>query len=167
MYKHILVTLDGSSNSEAVLVEAARLAGPETKVTLFSVAELSPAVTPPPHALVVGAVPAPGGVVNLPEQAPYESRDQAIVRAKTERLEYLAPHAVALRDAGLDVAVEVSLGEAAEEVIRRAKAPDVDVIMMATHGRTGLGRLVFGSVAERILREAGKPVLLVRPDGLK
>ncbi len=53
-------------------------------------------------------------------------------------------------------------GEAATEILRMAKETKCDVIVMGTHGRTGLGRFLMGSVAERVLRKAACPVLTVK-----
>ena len=53
-------------------------------------------------------------------------------------------------------------GSVAEEIIRAAEKEHIDVIAMATHGRSGLQRVVYGSVAEHVLRSSTKPVLLVR-----
>ena len=54
-------------------------------------------------------------------------------------------------------------GEAAQEIVKAAKELDVDLIVMATHGRTGIEHFLLGSVAERVVREAERPVLTVRP----
>jgi nucleotide-binding universal stress UspA family protein len=54
-------------------------------------------------------------------------------------------------------------GDAAREIAEVAWLERIDLIVMATHGRTGLARLVLGSVATRTLQTAGVPVLLVRP----
>jgi len=57
----------------------------------------------------------------------------------------------------------LKLGNAAEQIIQFAEKSSVDLVAMTTHGRSGLQRWVFGSVAERILREGNTPLLLVRP----
>jgi nucleotide-binding universal stress UspA family protein len=57
----------------------------------------------------------------------------------------------------------VRIGPPAAEIIRYASDRDVDVIVMGTHGRTGLGHLVMGSVAEQVVRGAACPVLTLRP----
>ena len=54
-------------------------------------------------------------------------------------------------------------GEAATEIVRVAKERDVDIIVIASHGRTGLGRILFGSTAEAVVRHAACPVLVVKP----
>ena len=54
-------------------------------------------------------------------------------------------------------------GEAASEIVRVAKERDVDLIVISSHGRTGLGRILFGSTAESVVRHASCPVLVVKP----
>jgi nucleotide-binding universal stress UspA family protein len=54
-------------------------------------------------------------------------------------------------------------GEAATEIVRVAKEREVDIIVIASHGRTGLGRILFGSTAEAVVRHAACPVLVVKP----
>jgi nucleotide-binding universal stress UspA family protein len=76
--------------------------------------------------------------------------------------EYLAPIAAALRAKGIDVSWQVRRGRPAEEIVSGARDAHVDLIAMATHGRTGLGRLLFGSVAEDVLRHAPVPVFMIR-----
>ncbi|MFW6129420.1 MAG: universal stress protein [Candidatus Aminicenantaceae bacterium] len=53
-------------------------------------------------------------------------------------------------------------GEAATEINRAAKEENIDLIVIATHGETGLGHLIFGSVAEKVVRNASSPVLTIR-----
>jgi len=54
-------------------------------------------------------------------------------------------------------------GEAASEIVRVAKERKVDLIVISSHGRTGLGRIIFGSTAESVVRHATCPVLVVKP----
>jgi nucleotide-binding universal stress UspA family protein len=65
--------------------------------------------------------------------------------------------------AGLDVEELVVHGEAAAEIVRVAKDRQVDLIVISSHGRTGLGRILFGSTAEAVVRHAPCPVLVVKP----
>ncbi len=65
--------------------------------------------------------------------------------------------------AGLDVEELIVHGEAASEIVRVAKERSVDLIVVSSHGRTGLGRILFGSTAEAIVRHAPCPVLVVKP----
>src|SRR2546423_1202738 len=65
--------------------------------------------------------------------------------------------------AGLDVEEVIAHGEAASEIVRVARERDVDLIVISSHGRTGLGRMLFGSTAESVVRHAHCPVLVVKP----
>jgi nucleotide-binding universal stress UspA family protein len=65
--------------------------------------------------------------------------------------------------AGLDIEEVIVHGEAASEIVRVAKERKVDLIVVSSHGRTGLGRILFGSTAEAVVRHALCPVLVVKP----
>jgi universal stress protein A len=87
-----------------------------------------------------------------------------------ESLERDARHALALLlpEAGaahVDVTRLVNMGVPYQNIVETATAEQVDLIVMATHGRTGLSNLVLGSVAERVVRMAPCPVLTIRPPG--
>jgi nucleotide-binding universal stress UspA family protein len=64
---------------------------------------------------------------------------------------------------GIDVEEMIVHGEASSEIVRVAKERKVDLIVIASHGRTGLGRILFGSTAEAVVRHATCPVLVVKP----
>ena len=64
---------------------------------------------------------------------------------------------------GLDVEEVITHGDAAAEIVRVAAERNVDLIVISSHGRTGLGRMIFGSTAEAVVRHAGCPVLVVKP----
>ena len=170
MYKRILVTLDGSPLSEEVLPQVERLiAGTYTSVTLLRVAELpeqtvAKRVLTPMPAVIVGAGPT---LATKTEPQLVETRDQAIRRVKEEAEAYLNEKARPLRAKGINVEIAIQLGHPAKEIIHYARTQDVDLIMMSTHGRSGLGRMFLGSVAGRVLMSGVKPILLVRPDGLE
>lgn len=65
--------------------------------------------------------------------------------------------------AGVEAHGQVLIGYAAEEILNRAHAEDVDIIVMGTHGRKGIDRILFGSVAEKVVKNADMPVLTIRP----
>jgi nucleotide-binding universal stress UspA family protein len=65
--------------------------------------------------------------------------------------------------AGLELEELIVHGEAASEIVRVAKERKVDLIVISSHGRTGLGRILFGSTAEAVVRHAPCPVLVVKP----
>jgi nucleotide-binding universal stress UspA family protein len=64
---------------------------------------------------------------------------------------------------GLDVEEVIVHGDAAAEIVRVAGEHEVDLIVVSSHGRTGLGRIIFGSTAEAVVRHASCPVLVVKP----
>ncbi|MDR1857677.1 MAG: universal stress protein [Desulfovibrio sp.] len=61
----------------------------------------------------------------------------------------------------------VLVGYAAEEILNRAHEEGVDLIVMGTHGRKGIDRILFGSVAEKVVKNADMPVLTIRPKGVE
>ncbi|HEY9404815.1 MAG TPA: universal stress protein [Pyrinomonadaceae bacterium] len=65
--------------------------------------------------------------------------------------------------AGLDMEEVIVHGDAAGEIVRVARERDIDLIVISSHGRTGLGRMIFGSTAESVVRHAHCPVLVVKP----
>jgi len=66
---------------------------------------------------------------------------------------------------GVDCDGKVLTGYAAEEILEAAKAEKVDMLIMGTHGRKGIDRILFGSVAEKVVKSAGCPVLTIHPKG--
>lgn len=155
-YNHILVAMDGSERAEQVLPHVQALA---TKfgatVTLLRVVTMAGPLYAEPMMGVPPMIPGPGGM----------SSTNAAQIAEIQRQEaesYLHNLAERLRTQGLPVIHEQHEGPAAEIIVERARTLGVDLIAMTTHGRSGLGRLVFGSVAEQVLRHAPCPVLLVR-----
>ncbi len=138
----ILVPLDGSQTSEAILPVVERLAGPrDLTISLLEIIEPIPSV--------VRAEPP----IGLEDMLTFRQGD-------AER--YLAKVAAPLNDKGLRVERSVQHGRAAEVIAAFGRPERVDLIAMATHGRTGLGRLLLGSVAEGVLRGAAVPVLLFK-----
>ena len=84
--------------------------------------------------------------------ADYRPRHEALKERLHER--YASPK--------LPMDFQVREGDAAEEILRVAEEAEVDLIVIGTHGRTGLGRLLMGSVAEAVLRQARCPILTVK-----
>jgi nucleotide-binding universal stress UspA family protein len=142
MYKRALVALDGSPVAETIIPFILDIAGPlDLEVILLRVLQPFPPV--------------------VVEGSPYLSVDDPAAR-RIDAQEYLAPVAVELRNKGVRVTTEVRSGAPAQEIVAAAREAGADLIAMSTHGRGGLGRLIFGSVAEAVLREAEIPVLLMR-----
>jgi nucleotide-binding universal stress UspA family protein len=77
---------------------------------------------------------------------------------------YLNSTALVFQKAGMKVSIVVMVGVPADRIIDYATENDVDLIAMSTHGRSGVGRWVFGSVTEKVLHAGDTPVLAVRPE---
>lgn len=173
MYSHILVPLDGSPLSEAVLPQVEKLAaGTHLRVTLLSVAEDPTPISSTPRVYPERLIDAAGSLqeATLQEMDVHregETHEQAIQRVENELLHYLQAQAARLREQGIETTCQVAMGDPVEIIIERARSDGVDAIAMATHGRTGLARLLFGNVAARVIQRAGIPVVVVRPNGLK
>jgi nucleotide-binding universal stress UspA family protein len=143
MYKRALVPLDGSMVAEAIVPFILEIAGPlDMEVALLRVV-----VPAPPVVLEVSGAVAVEDVEKLREDAD----------------NYLASVAAGLRATGVKVTTSVrSGGNAVMEILDGARDLGADLIAMTTHGRGGLGRLLFGSIAEAVLRQAEIPVFLMR-----
>ena len=142
MYKRAIVPLDGSPLAEAILPFLMDIAGPlDMAIVLVRVLE------PVPPAVMEGLR--------------HELVD--IGEARTREAErYLGVLAENLRRRGVDVTCQVRSGRPDVEIVEAARETGADLIAMSTHGRSGLGRLLFGSVAEQVLRHADVPVFLMR-----
>jgi nucleotide-binding universal stress UspA family protein len=141
--RRILVPLDGSPVAEQILPSVVSVAQAMSgEVILFQV----------PIAHVSGWMT---GEWYLPIQG-------ALDTAEEDTQAYLNTVAGRLEKQGLNVATATAIGSVANCIVEYAEANHVDLIAMCTHGRTGLARWALGSVADRVLRAGGKPILLVR-----
>lgn len=165
--RKILIPLDGSDFSRQIVRVVQDFFDPDdVSLILFRAAY-------PPAAADESAHPA--GLVEVsPLAASYETYRQALdtqvaaltdeyERYRQELLAELRRDADLLRQEGYSVSVQVQFGEPAQRIIDFVGQEGVDLVAMATHGRSGLGRLVLGSVAERVVRSVPVPVLLMRP----
>ena len=133
----VLVPLDGSTLAEAALTWAASLTRTGGTIVLLRAAEAPTARN----------------------ADPIETQLEAVRAAEM----YLADVAEHVKELGVsNVDTSVWYGPAVESIVDAARYRNADVIVMSTHGRSGLGRLVMGSVAESVLRATTTPILLVR-----
>ncbi len=140
--RHILVPLDGSQIAAAALPYAVAVArAASARISLLAVVESSPT-----H-------------IGLPSAVGREGDERHV----TESTAYLESVAAPLRAAGLAVTTVVRHGNPAEEILAEAEAEDGSLVVMATHGRTGLDRARAGSVARHVMRHAVVPTLVVPP----
>lgn len=167
----IVTTLDGSPQSEAVLPVVARLAS-ETKATVrFLTVAAPPSGTPgrsaTAQAEALFAVPGASSsivVERASEPQWAENVDQATRRVIDEGQSYLLSKTAELAASGAEVHADVIIQEnVAGAIADYARQNAADLIVMATHGRSGLSELVQGSVASAVVRSGVAPVLLVRP----
>jgi nucleotide-binding universal stress UspA family protein len=153
MYEHLLVALDGSPHAERVLEHTKALAKAFGSTITLLRATVSAEIL---FAETAGAGQTVGDISPVMDPTPILEADREAAA------EYLESVAARLRQHNLTVNVEIVEGPAADEIVERAQALNVSLILMTTHGRSGLGRVLFGSTADAVLRHASCPVLLVR-----
>ena len=138
----ILIPLDGSKLAEQALTKALEAAQGAGEPTLFLLRAAEASTWP--------------GTDATEEQ----------VRVVGEAQEYLASVATYLARQGFrKVKTAVWYGAPASAIVEAARVEKADLIVMTTHGRSGLGRLILGSVAEAVVRGTSTPILLLRADG--
>ena len=136
-FERVLVPLDGSDCAEMILPKVEKLAAElKASIALLQVvyAHTFPGVDP--------------------------TEAEVVVVRKAE--EYLKKIEDRFKAKGFKVDSHVRYGDDAEEILDHASQKDIDMIAMTTHGRSGVKRFLLGSVAEKILRHASKPIFLVR-----
>jgi nucleotide-binding universal stress UspA family protein len=153
MFKKILVCLDGSKLSEEIIPYVAEEAHCIGKVVMLGVVPI------PQFDVPIGVPGAPGAPIRT-EGMLKEYRMEI-----TEVPAYLETQAKKLRDKGLDVECVVLQGPPGETIVEYALEHKIELLALATHGHSGLRRVVFGSTAEYVLRKVGLPVLLITPRG--
>jgi nucleotide-binding universal stress UspA family protein len=145
MYKKILVPLDGSELAKKALDEAERLAKCfDAEIILFEVIPFMP-------------------IYGSPELVTPLIVDE---KQKESAQKYLTHLAEELKKRDIEVTTRVRTGQqVALEIIEFAKESGADLIVMCTHGRSGISRWLLGSVALKVLAHAGAPILLIRSKG--
>jgi nucleotide-binding universal stress UspA family protein len=149
MYKKILVPLDSSELSECSLQNVKEVAAGNkaTEVILLGVVEPIPAD--------VSAYMKPSFIIEVLQNAERTFKD------------YLDGIAGVLGKDGVSAQSVVVHGKAAEEILYYAAKHNIDLIIMSTHGKSGIKRWAVGSVADRVLRHSGIPVLLSSPSACR
>jgi nucleotide-binding universal stress UspA family protein len=137
----VLAAIDFSPSSQAVAREALELAAlhPHSEVHLVTVQELSLELVPSPH-----------DEVRLPNLR--ELADSSLRRFEEEGAPGSFEH----------VAVHIVVGDPAREIVALSAEIDADLIVVGSHSRRGLPRVLLGSVAEKVVRTAGCPVYVAR-----
>jgi len=153
MIGHILVPLDGSKLAEVVLPYAKELGTRlNARITFLQVIRYG----------------MPADALEGVTAATIEAMEEETEREVQAASDYLSRLAGDWQAEGIDARWQVARvirlprGTPAPKIIDLAHSLGADLIAMSTHGRSGLGRVFFGSVADEVLREAGTPVLLIR-----
>ncbi|KKB09065.1 universal stress protein [Devosia chinhatensis] len=149
MYSSIICAVDGSELSTKALTHALALAaGTNAKVTAVTITEPSVIVASGAQMMMVDT------------SSVIDNLDQA--KAESARATLTAAEAVA-RDKGVALAtLHISNSTAADGILHAAKEQGADLIVMGSHGRRGLGRLLLGSQASEVLSHSSLPVLIVK-----
>ncbi|MBN1188324.1 MAG: universal stress protein [Dehalococcoidales bacterium] len=156
MYKKILVCLDGSEMAEQILPFAVEQALHfNGKLVLFK--------TFSEPGFVGLAVPGFPGV--RLETGDLEKQLKMEEEESRKYLDSVAQGLLAQR--GLKADCAAIMGVAGETIVKYAADNDIDLVALATHGRTGPGRVILGSVADHVIRHARVPILLIRPVEMK
>ena len=150
MFKHVLVPLDGSLLAQTALDYITRVVDARCEITVMTSVQK-------PDIPLYGVSPM---LVINPEYL-----DLDVLRKNARS--YLEGVAAMLTERGFHATIRVEIGEPAHAIVQIANAIDVDVIVMSTHGRSGINRLLFGSVTARVLSMAPRPVLVVPSDELQ
>jgi nucleotide-binding universal stress UspA family protein len=144
MIKRVLIPLDGSQLAEKALPIARQVVQSGGEIILMTAAH--------------DAVP----LINLDPDSPAASEDAAYVQSAAPRAqEYLEHIGRNLQLNGYQVSIEVVGGEPADAIIAVAEQNRVEMVIMSTHGRSGLSRVLFGSITLKVLETASMPVLVV------
>jgi nucleotide-binding universal stress UspA family protein len=146
-FKRLMVPLDGSSLAAQALPLAADLAE-HARAELLLMQAVESAIDVYPSIVPLGR----------PDLMPTEILSMLRLRADQQ----LEQQAAVLRDRGLPVVTHVVNGHAAEAIVDEAARQSVDLLVMATHGYSGLKRWAIGSVTDKVLHAATTPLLLVR-----
>lgn len=158
----VLVPLDGSDFARQVIPYLIDVLRPTSHaLTLLRVAPVPEGHHPvPPRPLAFEGWSAQHGWRGQ-EPPVYYSQvyEGAVANLEVELLD----EARRLAAAGFDVTSEVRFGEAVPEIVAVVEAGGVDMVVMATHGRSGVSRLLLGSVARAVLENVHVPVMMVRP----
>ena len=173
MLQKILVPLDGSEFAECVVpyVEELCQRCEPVEIVLLQVVRLPlgrsaarGSVRPLLYDFPMVRLPDAPPEVRAALHATYREQELASARAQVEAT--LFPVARRFCDRGAFTRIAVAFGRPAVQIVEFSEQQQMDIIVLSTHGRSGLSRGVFGSVTEKVLRGTHLPILLVRPTGV-
>jgi nucleotide-binding universal stress UspA family protein len=148
-YQHITVPLDGSDLAECVLPHLEAVAS-NCQITMVELVR----VVPPPEVRYTVGFPVSNKQVDAMFDAEVKGAEDYLQKVK-ERLDA----------SRMNVTTRVLKGKTAEALLDYIKASDTDLLLIATHGRSGPSRWYWGSVADKLLRSSCTPVFMIRAPG--
>ena len=158
-YQKILVPLDGSTLAEQVLKRIDKMVAPKAHVHLLTVLGHD-------RLDIIASTVSAGGQPFSPISDPWMVSDFNDPANLESRKNYLRTAAMSLTKLGLVVTTSIRYGEVVDSIVEEATQGRYDAIAIATHGRTGFGRLLLGSVTQALLTKAPCPVLVLPPSKL-
>ena len=144
---NILATLDGSAEAERVIPHVSALASLKGAETILLM------VCEPPM------IPSDRSPDIKPSWE--EWRDQLLANCRSQSTRYLSGIQKAFQDQGLNAKIEVTMGKPAEEILNYTERGNIGLISITTHGRSGISRWAYGSVAGKIIYAASVPILII------
>jgi nucleotide-binding universal stress UspA family protein len=150
-YKHVIVPLDGSELAESVLPHLEAVAS-NCQITTVELVR----VVPPLEMHYKAALP-------IDSKQEKQINQEALKEAES----YLLKVKAGLNASLMEISIKVLPGEAAQQLVEYIEKCGADLLIIATHGRSGISRWVWGSVADKLLRSSCIPVFVVRPPECK
>ena len=153
MYQKVLVPLDGSKLAECVVEHVKSIATGCQVPTVVLLRVVEP-FSPPTY-------------FSLRHEMDEDTYRDAKETAEAQAKNYLSEMAERLKEEGIAVENDMAYGLPADEILNYAEQKQVDLIIMSTHGRSGISRWFSGSVSEKVVRQSLTPVLIVTPLGCR
>jgi nucleotide-binding universal stress UspA family protein len=150
-YQHVIVPLDGSELAESVLPHLEAIAS-NCQITTVEIIR----VVPPLEMHYRAALPIDPKQEKQINESSLKDAENYLLKIKAK-----------LDASRMNVATKVLSGDAASALVEYVEKSGADLLIIATHGRSGISRWVWGSVADKLLRTSCIPVFVVRPPGCK
>ncbi len=146
-YKYIIVPLDGSELAESVFPHLEAITSNENKPTVELV-RVAPQVE-----------------LHFKAAVPFEAKEEQELNqsAIKESQDYLERVKGRLSSSGINITTKILIGNVADALIEHINNSGADIVLLATHGRSGPSRWIWGSIADKLLHSCEIPILLVRP----
>ena len=158
MYNKIMVPLDGSELAECVLPHVDGFVTGCQVETIVFVRVIEP--TPTRYSGISGTTTSPQDFESFQKNAKRIEEER-----KSSAVRYLEEVVSRVKQDGVKYKADVLVGKVADRLVDYVDANEIDLVLIATHGRSGISRWVRGSIADKVLRSSRAPVLMVRAGG--